>query len=320
MRRLELVHFQITKNCNLRCWFCGQWGKKGFFADDKGVLVSLDGWKKVIKSLKEYGAAVGRLPDVILWGGEPLVSPIFDELAAYLKENGFKVGMVTNGVLIDKHYAVINEAVSSVYVSIDGYKSVHDSIRGEGVYDKVLSNLRLIDTNKVKLYVMSVTSADTLKYLTEFSNDLASARVNKLILQDRITLKKTEAEKYKEWLKTDFGLDAISVDGYVDEDYIAPNFNNLDLSKYKISISHNAQGVVKDRCCLSPERHAHIAWNGNVLFCTDFFDFCCGNINDGDIIDIFNGEEAAKYRSGVKNGKNPLCEKCSWKNSESFYL
>lgn len=24
VRRLELVHFQLTRRCNLHCWFCGQ--------------------------------------------------------------------------------------------------------------------------------------------------------------------------------------------------------------------------------------------------------------------------------------------------------
>ena len=36
MNELQLVHFQITRSCNLRCWFCGQWGKQGFLRDDGG--------------------------------------------------------------------------------------------------------------------------------------------------------------------------------------------------------------------------------------------------------------------------------------------
>lgn len=87
-----------------------------------------------------------------------------------------------------------------------------------------------------------------------------------------------------------------------------------------VVIERPTEVCVREIILTAPKPDVHIAWNGNVLFCTDFFDFCCGNINDGDIIDIFNGEEAEKYRSGVKNGNNPLCEKCSWKNSEFFYL
>lgn len=317
---LELVHFQITKNCNLRCWFCGQWGKKGFFADDKGTLVTLAEWKRVIESIKRYGAKVGKLPDIMLWGGEPLVSPIFDELALYLKDNGFKIGMVTNGVLLNEHIGVVNGAVSVLYVSLDGYRETHDAIRGKGVYDKVISNLRLVDSKKVKIRVMSVTSDATVKDLVKFTDDLSNCHVEKLILQDRIALKKSEADEYAKWLKESFGLPSISVYGYVDESYTAPDLSVIDFNKLKVKVEHNAQGVVKNRCCYGPNKHAHIAWNGNVLFCTDFFDFSAGNIKNGDLIDIFNSETAEKYRRDVEAGKCPTCDHCSWKNSETFYL
>jgi len=48
---LKLVHFQLTRNCNLRCWFCGQWGKKGFFSNASGEAMAFDDWKKVVSDL-----------------------------------------------------------------------------------------------------------------------------------------------------------------------------------------------------------------------------------------------------------------------------
>ena len=35
-KEIRHVHFQITRNCNLRCEFCGQWGKNGFFREASG--------------------------------------------------------------------------------------------------------------------------------------------------------------------------------------------------------------------------------------------------------------------------------------------
>ena len=89
--QLQLVHFQITKNCNLRCWFCGQWGKKGFFADDKGSQVSYEKWLEIVNELYNYGKKVGRLPDIMIWGGEPLICPFFDDLVLTLKQKGFNL-------------------------------------------------------------------------------------------------------------------------------------------------------------------------------------------------------------------------------------
>jgi len=79
-KRLELVHFQITRRCNLRCYFCGQWGKKGFFSDASGEEMTLQNWQSLALEIKE---SFNPLPRIILWGGEPLVCPFFDELVFF---------------------------------------------------------------------------------------------------------------------------------------------------------------------------------------------------------------------------------------------
>ena len=134
MIKLKQVHFQITRNCNLRCAFCGQWGNNGFFSDASGEEMNLDDWKKIIAELK------ADKPTITVWGGEPLVSSCFDEIITELKQNDFKTEIVTNGVLIDKHKKTI-QAVDTVYLSLDGTRGVHDKIRGKGVFDKVKENM-----------------------------------------------------------------------------------------------------------------------------------------------------------------------------------
>ena len=59
-RKIEQVHFQITRNCNLRCPFCGQWGKKGFFAGGCGDEMSFGEWESVIKQLEAYREKTGK--------------------------------------------------------------------------------------------------------------------------------------------------------------------------------------------------------------------------------------------------------------------
>ena len=91
-REIKQVHFQLTRNCNLRCSFCGQWGKKGFFADSSGEEMSLDDWNRIMGELEEYRDKTGISPVITLWGGEPLVSPYFDKIAKKLKEKNFSTG------------------------------------------------------------------------------------------------------------------------------------------------------------------------------------------------------------------------------------
>lgn len=319
--QLELVHFQITKNCNLRCWFCGQWGKRGFFSDDKGVEVSLDKWLEIINELKVYGQEVGRLPDVMLWGGEPLVSPYFSKLVTVLHNNGFKVGVVTNGVFIDRFCEIINENVSVLYVSIDGTKDVHDAIRGSGVFDKVVKNLNYVDKNKVDVRIMSVVTEQFIYNFDEFIQNVAEISPQKLILQEFIYLSVDEAEDYKKWLKTAFNQNADSIFTWVGN-FVNLREKTLNLlkNKYPVDIEFIPHNNVGDRGCYSPFKHAHVAWNGNVLFCTDFYDFSAGNVNDNKLLDIFYGETADKFREQSFKNKCATCKHCSWKNSENFYL
>lgn len=64
--------------------------------------MTLEDWKKAADSLIRHRLSTGDSPSVILWGGEPLTSPYFREISDYLKQNEFELGIVTNGLLIDK--------------------------------------------------------------------------------------------------------------------------------------------------------------------------------------------------------------------------
>ena len=99
MNKPELIHFQLTRNCNLRCYFCGQWGKKGFFSGADGEEMTLADWKKLALDIK---STYTPLPHIMLWGGEPLVCPFFDELVMFLKEQGLtqeKINETLNQVI-----------------------------------------------------------------------------------------------------------------------------------------------------------------------------------------------------------------------------
>lgn len=277
--RIELIHFQITRNCNLRCHFCGQWGKKGAFSDAVGKEMTFEEWKNIINSIK---AQSFPLPDIMLWGGEPLVCTYFDELVIYLKSAGFRVGIVTNGVLADRHIEILNEYVDVIYLSIDGDRETHNSIRGEGVYERVLSNLKLLDASKIK--IMTVLTKD-LK-VNEFADEFAQYTI---FLHEMIPFENDEIIHFSEKVPAN------------------------------IILRQHGECAVNAHC-LSPYKHLHINWNGNVSFCTDFYDYSIGNVREKDIFEIFTGEDADKMRCEISDGKYEGCKHCSWKNNISFYL
>lgn len=324
-KRLEMVHLQLTRNCNLRCWFCGQWGKKGFFSGKSETAMSLDEWKSVIKSLVDYRQNTGVSPMILLWGGEPLMYPQFAEIVAYLKQNDFTLGMVTNGVLIDKYADICRRDFKKIYVSIDGDREIHDSIRGKGVFDKVSQNLKLIEDTNAEIVFMTVMSPAVIDMLPELPNILAPLKPDLMLLQEFIALSETEICDYKKWMKSVFGIDAKEIeswDAQLPDDFEQKKQLAVEEIKSRVypikvqCLSHGDKALQPH--CLSPFRHMHIAWNGNVLYCTDFYDFCAGNVKSENIIDIFNNELSEKFRREIALGNCATCKHCSWKNNKNF--
>ncbi|MDR0406181.1 MAG: radical SAM protein [Clostridiales bacterium] len=280
MKQPELVHFQITRGCNLRCWFCGQWGREGFFSDAKGAEMTLEEWKRVAAPLNP--ACTG----VILWGGEPLTSPFFAELAEHLSTRGFPLGLVTNGTLIHRHADLIREKFKTVYVSLDGTREIHDAIRGDGVFDAVCGNLRGLNN----VVINTVVSTELVPVIADFMKLLEQFKPREVLLQQMIPY------------TSDGG---------------APDLRRLQLPATPFParvIPHGDAGTP----CRSPFRHAHVTWNGEVMFCTDFYDFSAGNARNGGILEIWQNEEAERFRRRVISGENPNCAHCSWRSCETF--
>ena len=312
-RVIKHVHFQITRNCNLRCHFCGQWGKKGFFADSKGAEMTFEDWENVINQLVQYREKSEKNICITVWGGEPLVSPYFDKIVMLLKQYDFETEVITNGVLIEKHKDVIEKYVDRLYVSLDGTKEIHDEIRGNGVYDKVVSALESIHHNNIT--VMSVMTQSLVDDLAAFLDSLDNLNIKKLILHDMIGLSSEEIEQYVKWLKCDFNIEAKEIYSWENNGIVKRNILYDDIHNYEILVRKHIDN--NNIICKSPFNHIHITWNGNVMYCTDFYDFTSGNVRDDDLESIFLNEKSEKFRQAILNNKCVSCAHCSWRCNDN---
>ena len=249
--------------------------------------------------------------------------PYFDELVMFLKEQGFTLGMITNGVLLDEHMEICKSSFKKIFVSIDGPKDVHDSIRGDGVFEKVTSNLGELSRSDVYITVSSVLSPALLERLDEFIELMENSGADELLLQNYIRVSKEEADEYKKWMDGCFGIKATEIDSWIFdmscdyEDKKERAINSIKNKEFKIKVTylpHNNEDCV----CMSANKHIHVSWKGNVLYCTDFYDFSAGNVKEQHIDIIFNNEISEAYRSNVKD--NPTCKHCSWRLSKEYWL
>ena len=120
-----VAEVDITDRCNLRCIHCYHFQEKEQVEDK----ADFDEWKKRFKELYSKGIRM-----VLLLGGEPLLRPDIVKLADSIFPF---VEMITNGTLpLPENYD------HRIFVSIDGGRDTNDSIRGKGVFEKVIENVK----------------------------------------------------------------------------------------------------------------------------------------------------------------------------------
>lgn len=123
-KKRYFAEIDITDNCNLRCTHCYHF--KGKEELNKKEL-PIDVWRKRFEELYSAG---GRI--VLLVGGEPALRSDILTLADRIFPFVF---IITNGTV-----KVSKEFNHLLFVSLDGSRERHDSIRGNGVFSKAISN------------------------------------------------------------------------------------------------------------------------------------------------------------------------------------
>ena len=144
----------VTDGCNSKCITCNQWMKKS------NNEMTTNELKDVFNQL-----SFTTVRDVYFGGGEPMLRQDIFELVEYASNIGFRVSMVTNGLLVsyEKAEKLVKKGLGSVSISIDGPEIVHDSVRGiSGVYKKTLSALKIFADLKRKDERIKVNIATTI--------------------------------------------------------------------------------------------------------------------------------------------------------------
>jgi putative peptide-modifying radical SAM enzyme len=173
-----LYHIITTPECNLCCAYCCE---KAFSEPEKkkSIFKFISEPQNPTYSLEELNSFLLKDKDNIenkkegitltFYGGEPLLNTEFIKklMDFYPKKNNLKLNeklnsdsdskanvtrfmMQTNGVLLNKLPKEYVNRFHTILVSIDGDKKITDANRGEGTYDKVISNLNFITKNGFK--------------------------------------------------------------------------------------------------------------------------------------------------------------------------
>ena len=117
----RVVHLHPTRVCNLACLHCySTSGPNARGALDVDLLID------VLGALKGEGYEV-----LSLAGGEPLVYRALDRLVAAAAGQGYRVHLVTNGLLLSsQRLEALRDFLHFVAVSLDGAELTHNLVRG----------------------------------------------------------------------------------------------------------------------------------------------------------------------------------------------
>ena len=152
-RHLYSVGIDSNAICNLQCGYCYL---------DKYVLkkgsqyTPIEAYTNAVDQLLTVGTDL-----VAIVGKEPFADSRALSLLQHfdkLKNNGmsFRYGLVTNGVLVDRHIDQIPATINYIDISLDGPQEINDAARGSGVYAKATKNARILSDRGFEVWISSV--------------------------------------------------------------------------------------------------------------------------------------------------------------------
>lgn len=334
---LNTVFFVLTFNCNLRCFMCGLWGEQGVCKGKEFNIneeMELKDWQRIIAEVSSFK------PNIILFGGEPLLYKNWYKVAAYAKQKKLRVQLPVNGTLVLNNIDKILKYVDNLDFSLDGLYEIHDNIRGkEGVFEESLQALEEIIKIKkqkklVKPYININTTISEKNYnhlveLVEFFEN-KELPINLFNFQNVEFTDEENFLKNKKIVEKNFGVKSkfwkgcITHQNNLNVEKLIQQINTLKESKYENikfiefepdfdedeirKYYQRPGGLPLTKKCLAPWFQCMVLPDGNVWICPDII---VGNVKKENILNIINSEKAKQFRKYlIKNKQIPICGNC----------
>lgn len=308
---LNIVSWNLTRRCNLRCSHCylpARAGKDDPEADTGGEL-STDDALQVIDQI----ALINPEVLLILSGGEPLLRKDLLELAEYASGKGMMVVVGSNGLLIDNPMAfqLKQSGVSGVSISLDSVDpQIHDGIRSaEGAWEGANRAVHICHNNGLAVQVnTTVTQAnyDEIPRLIPYTYTLGVKVFSPffLICTGRgEELTDISPEQYEEIMSLVLKWQGV-FGGMMVRTRCAPTFRRI---LYQRNPSSALLRMDTGRC-LAGLHYCRITPEGDVTPCP-YIPLSVGNVKIKSLKELWTeASEFARLRNPTLKGKCGICE------------
>ena len=284
------ISMNITKKCNLRCKQCfSESGEK--IAEE----LSTKDVCKLFDDMRKCGTFF-----ICIGGGEPLMREDLNYLLEYGHQKQLAISIVSNGLLFTRDVIEnLNKYhLDTIWISLEGLKSNHERLRGEGTFEKALEAISLLKSfSNAKIAIRVSLSKFNLVDYPEIIRLAEKFDVDILRFTPLLEYGRAKGQdltmSQKQYIQ--FMREIVSVDSPVH--IIHPN--KINTSKFWISTS--------DFGCHCGKEAVWIDELGRYSPCFFFGEsYFVGNINKDDYLSLW---EKALISTTIQG--NETCKECS---------
>lgn len=318
---INTLKIRLDTECNLTCEMCS-W-KKQTMALPKGAL------EKLIPRARIVG-----IKYVAVTGGEPTMLPDIRNTLKFIKDNGLRVSLSTNGYLEPQRLKGLLPYIDVVDISMDSDDpKLHDKIRGKvGAFGVTIRSIRLLAESGLRPHINVTIRPDNFKGLHRmvpmFSGLTDS--ISFTLVDTNMIKKRTDRYLFSdEQLEYFYFEEAVSIIKecvkHKMKVRITPFFEEFKgkNAEYILREFLSAQKEYRGRFrkiflpnnkkCSIPRNYLRVNPGGDLVFCCfqDDSGVAWGNVFKDDICDIVVSDEYFAFTNNAYEGKDPcwMCKK-----------
>ena len=302
--------WEVTMGCNMRCGHCGSSCEEPL----PGELTTQEAL-----SLADQIADLG-LRWITLSGGEPLTRADLPLIIEKFVSRSVAVNIISNGWFIDVDMAqtLKKSGVSTVAISVDGTRKVHDSIRMSGSFQRIKEAFSHLKRAKVTVGAITTISRKNMSILPRLRRELINMGVD--LWQVQLGQPMGNFKERPDWVLSPEQvpdiIDFCSETAVAGEIKIFPA-DCIGYYTEKEIITRQHSGVGSSTAiwngCNAGTRNFGILHNGDILGCTSIREksFIEGNVKEQPLSQIWSKPDGfAWYRNMSKAQLQGDCAIC----------
>ncbi|PMP68956.1 radical SAM/SPASM domain-containing protein [Desulfurella multipotens] len=314
MNELKWLAFEVTPKCNLNCIHC----RTNANANLNEVLT----YKQITQTIEDIDRRYK--PVLVLTGGEPLLRSDIFEIAAFAKSKNWRVGLATNGTLVDEKLSLkIKAHFDIVSLSLDGSTAqIHDNFRAqEGAFDATINAAKLLAKHDIPFIINSSftkRNQHDIENTYKLAKSLGAKSWYMFIIVptgrgENLQSELISKNDYYKILKWHFKLELQEKTMFIRPTCAPEYYAIVDL----YTKTHNVEYIRRSlsfstggaKGCIAGQSIAFIAFDGSVKPCS-YFLRSAGNIIQNSFLDIWDNSPIFQNLRDFSNytGKCKTCD------------